>query len=224
MSTAKAIRLSDICPVSQQSYREDLVCALLQGIGLFLCVGAIAVLISLAGVDGDPWRVVSFSIYGATLIIVYLTSTLYHSARHVGRKRVLKLVYRSNIHLLIAGTYTPFALVTLNGGWGWSMFGIIWGLTVIGIALHLILRERFAPLSHLLYLAMGWLGVVACVPIMENLPLGGVVGLVLGGMVYSVGVIFYLWVRLPFNHLVFQLFVLAGTACFYFTFIFYVLF
>lgn len=220
----RAIRWWDTCPVSRQTYLEDLVCALLQGVSLFLCIGGVSVLISLAGVYGDAWQVVSFSIYGATLIIVYVSSTLYHAARHLGRKRFLKEVDHSNIHLLIAGTYTPFALVTLNGGWGWSIFGVIWGMSVAGIALRLIFRGRHAALSLVLYLAMGWLGVVAIVPLVEVLPLSGVMWLVLSGVIYSTGVIFYLWEKLPFNHVIWQVFVFSGSASFYFLIMFYVLF
>lgn len=220
----KALKFGEPCSVSRQTRIEDVVCALIQGVSTVLCVGGIATLVSLAGVYGDAWQIVSLSIYGATLIVVYLSSTLYHSARHIGRKRVLKLVDHANIHLLIAGTYTPFALVTLNGAWGWSLFGVVWGLTVVGIALKLIFGDRFGAVSVVFYLAMGWLVLIAIVPLIRSLPPGGLVWLVMGGLIYSIGVIFYLWERMPFNHAVWQLFVLLGSSCFYFVILFYVLF
>jgi hemolysin III len=221
---ATATKSGDVCPVSRQTYLEDLVCALIQGVSLLLCIGGIAVLVSLAGIHGDAWQVVSLSVYGATLIVVYLSSTLYHSARHVRRKRVFKLVDHSNIHLLIAGTYTPFALVTLSGAWGWSIFGLVWGLSVLGIAFKLVFGDRYTPVSITIYLAMGWVALIAVVPLIRSLPLSGLMWLVLGGVVYTSGVVFYLWEKMPFNHAVWQLFVLTGSTCFYFVIMFYVLF
>jgi len=155
---------------------------------------------------------------------VYGSSALYHFARDPTRKRVLKTVDHAIIHLLIAGTYTPFVLVTLQGGWGWSLFGVVWGLSVVGMALKVFAGDRFRILPLLIYLGMGWVGVVAAVPLFDKLGLGGVLWMVLGGSIYSAGVIFYLWDRLRFNHLVFQMFVLGGSVCFYFAIMFNVLF
>lgn len=219
----KPIDIGEVCPVSGRTRIEDVVCALFQGVSTVLCFGGIATLISLAGVFGDAWQIVSLSVYGATLVVAYLSSTLYHSARHIGRKRIFKLVDHATIHLLIAGTYTPFALVTLQGAWGWSLFGVVWGLSVVGIALKLIYRERYGTVAVALYLAMGWVVLVAIVPLYRNLPPSGLVFFVLGGIVYSVGLIFYFWESMPFNHAVWQMFVFTGSSCFYFVILFHVL-
>ena len=219
-----ALSLDDVCPVSKQTYLEDLVCAVFQAVTLALGIGAVATLLTLAGVFGNAWHNVSFSIYGATLIIVYLFSMLYHATRHPERKRVLKSVDHATIHLLIAGTYTPFALVTLGGGWGWSILGVVWGLAVVGIALQVAFGNRYRGVGVVLYLAMGWLMVIVIYPLVQSLPAWGVAWMVLGGLLFTGGVPFYLRKSLRFNHVVWHSFVLAGNACFYFVILFFVLF
>lgn len=215
--------LLDICPVSKQTYLEDLVCALVQVFGLALSIAGVSVLITLAGMNGDAWRIVSISIYGATLVIVYLSSTIYHGTRDKRRKLVLKVLDHANIHLLIAGTYTPFMLVTLKGAWGWSILGVIWGLSAVGYLLKVFLRDRYGSVSVIFYLFMGWIVVMAAGPLMGKLPLEGLAWFLAGGVTYSLGVIFYLLHKVRFNHAVWQVFVLGGSVCFYFAILFHVL-
>lgn len=215
--------LLDICPISKQTYLEDLVCSIVQVLGLVLAVGGIAVLVTLAGIKGEAWRISSFSIYGASLVIVYLSSTIYHGTQAQGRKAVLKVLDHANIHLLIAGTYTPFMLVSIRGAWGWSIFGVIWGLAVVGYLLKVSFRDRYGSVSAIFYLFMGWLIVVAAVPMIDKLPPQALVWMLVGGSIYSLGLIFFLLQKLRFNHAVWQVFVLSGSSCFYFAILLHVL-
>jgi hemolysin III len=184
--------------------------------------GAI-VLIVLAAIDGDAWKLVSVSIYGLTLVLLYTFSTLYHSVR--GRaKIVLRKLDHQSIYLLIAGSYTPFCLVTLRGPWGWSLFGVVWGLAVIGALQELwpIGKERI--LSVVLYVVMGWVALIAVVPLLGVLGLAGFAWVATGGLLYTLGIVFYaLEKRLPWAHGVWHLFVLAGSAAHYFAILHYVL-
>jgi len=210
------VATAERCPISRQFWVEDLVNSATHGVGLLLALGALPVLIVAASLYGNVWHIVSFSIYGATLVLMYGTSTIYHATRYVPRKRWLQVVDHSSVFLLIAGTYTPFTFVTLNGGWGWSLFGVVWGLSAVGIGLKTVLGDRFELISTLIYIALGWLCLVAIVPLVHNLPLGGLVWLFVGGVAYTAGTIFYLWERLPFNHAVWHLFVLTGSVCHFF--------
>lgn len=212
-----------ICPVSRNTRREDLACAYIQGSGLVLAIGGVATLLSLAGVYGDAAQIVSLSIYGATLIILYAFSAAYHASTRLKRKMWYRLVDHANIYLMIAGTYTPFTLSTLKGGWGWSLFGVVWGLAAAGIAFKLIFRNRYEWFSLALYLAMGWLIVIGIAPLSEKLATSGLVWLIAAGLAYTLGVPFYLWQRLPYHHAVWHLFVMAGSSSFYFVHLFYVL-
>ncbi len=171
----------------------------------------------MAAIAGDPWRIVSFSIYGLMLVLLYVFSTLYHSLR--GRaKDVLRKFDHCAIYLLIAGSYTPFALVSLRGAWGWSLFGVVWALAVLGIVQEVWLARGARVLSLLIYLLMGWLALVAVVPLWHALQPAGFAGLLAGGAFYSGGVFFYVNdERLRHGHGVWHLFVLAGSICHYFT-------
>jgi len=171
-----------------------------------------AILVVLASLQGDPWKIVSFSIYGTTLILLYLASTLYHSAR--GRaKQILQKMDHGAIYLLIAGTYTPFTLVTLRGPFGWTIFGIVWGLAVLGIALDAWHGERRRILPMVIYLVMGWLVVVVVRPLLKVLPMPGFLWLLAGGLLYTGGIIFYaLDKRMTFGHGIWHFFVLAGSV------------
>lgn len=187
------------------------------------CAG-LAWLVVLAAQQGDVWKLVSFSIYGATLVLLYLLSTLYHSIR--GRaKPVLARLDHSAIYLLIAGTYTPFTLVTLRGAWGWTLFGLVWGLAVLGIvvgALHRRETRRILPV--VIYIIMGWLVVIALKPLLFVLPHAGILWLLAGGLFYTVGIVFYaLGTRLRHAHGIWHLFVLAGSVCHYLAVVLYVL-
>lgn len=218
-----AIDRTAVCPVSHNTRREDLACAYIQGFSLILVLGGVATLVALAGVHGTTMQIVSLSIYGATLILLYAFSAIYHASSRLKRKMWYRVVDQSNIYLMIAGTYTPFTLHTLQGGWGWSLFGVVWGLAVIGITIKVLFRDRFRRFSLALYLCMGWLIVLGVVPLAERLATGGFAWLVAAGIAYTLGVPFYLWERLPYNHAVWHLFVLAGSSSFYFVHLFYVL-
>ncbi len=188
-----------------------------------LALPAAIVLIVLAAMEGDAWKVVSVSIYGFTLVLLYTFSTLYHSLR--GRAKIVfrKLDHQS-IYLLIAGSYTPFCLVTLRGPWGWSLFGVVWGLAVIGVLQELWPIGKGRILSVVLYIVMGWVALVAVVPLLGVLSAAGFAWVAAGGMFYTLGIVFYaLDERLPWAHGVWHLFVLAGSAAHYFAILHYVL-
>jgi len=185
-------------------------------------VGAI-VLVVLAAVGGDPWKVVGVAIYGVTLLLLYSFSTLYHSLR--GRaKNVLRELDHQSIYLLIAGSYTPFCLVTLRGPWGWSLLGIVWGLAVLGSLQELRPRNGARVLSVVIYLLMGWVVLVALVPLRQALGPAGFAWVAAGGLFYTVGIVFYaLDTRLTHAHGVWHLFVIAGSATHYVAILHYVL-
>jgi hemolysin III len=184
-------------------------------IGACLALVGLVVLVVLASRLGDPWKIVSFSIYGVTLVVLYVFSTLYHSVSGTSKK-VFQKIDHSAIYLLIAGTYTPFALVTLRGVWGWSLFGVIWGLALFGIVQDNLFTQGRRILSVVIYLLMGWLAIVVIRPLANALPGAGLVWLITGGLSYSIGVVFYaLDKRLRYGHEIFHVFVLAGSACHY---------
>jgi hemolysin III len=187
--------------------------ALTHGLGLILAIAALVWLVMAAASVDDSKAVVSAAIYGATLIFMFLASTLYHAIQHTTARTVLRQVDHLAILYLIAGTYTPFTLITLQGAWGWSIFGIVWGLTAIGTVLQCTSARHLKGLMVSLYLLMGWTVVIAIKPLMANLPSGGLTLLVAGGLAYSFGVIFYVNKRIPFNHAIWHLFVLAGAVC-----------
>jgi hemolysin III len=182
-------------------------------LGAALSVVALAFMVAYSSFDGSPYKIVSASIFGASMVALYAASTFYHISRHPDWKKFLRLVDHSCIYLLIAGTYTPFTLVTLRGGWGWSMFGIVWGLALAGVLFKVFLINRFHYLSVAIYLGMGWLGIVALGPVVSKLSVGGIAWIVAGGLAYTGGVAFYVWRSLPYHHAIWHLFVMAGTAC-----------
>lgn len=194
------------------SAAEELLHVTTHGLGAILSVAGLIALLPAAVRSGDPWKVASAAVYGATLFLLYLGSTLYHSARSSSWRRTARTLDHSSIYLLIAGTYTPFTLVTLRGAWGWTLFGIVWGLAVLGIAREALRTDRRKWLSIVLYLTMGWVIVLAAGPLVERLPAGGVRLLVAGGLAYTVGAAFYGLKRIPYMHAVWHLFVLAGSV------------
>jgi hemolysin III len=194
---------------------EEIVNSLTHGIGLVLSVAGFAVLLVQAAKNGTAWHIVGCTVYGCTLICLYLASTLYHGIPAPRLKRVLRIVDHSAIYLLIAGTYTPFLLVNLRGGWGWSLLGIIWGCAMAGIVFKLWFVDHFNLLSTLLYIAMGWLAVVAIKPLLAHVSAAGLEWLLAGGLAYTVGVVFYATRRIPYSHGIWHLFVLAGSFCHY---------
>jgi hemolysin III len=202
---------------------EETINAWTHGLGALLSLGGLVVLVILASRYGDAWRIVSCSIYGATLVLLFSSSTLYHSCRSERAKHICRIIDHASIYLLIAGTYTPFVLVSLRGGWGWSLFGVVWGLALAGIVFQVFFVSRFRVLQTLIYLAMGWLAVIAIKPLMTRVPLPGLIWLLAGGLSYTVGALFYLWKKLPYHHGIWHIFVLAGGVCHYFAILFYVL-
>lgn len=203
--------------------REEIASSVTHGVGVVLAIAGLAVLVAFATLHGDAWHVVSCSIFGAALILCFTTSTLYHSVQVERIKHLLRTLDHTAIFLLIAGTYTPFLLVNLRGPWGWSLFAVIWGLTFAGIALRLLLKGRLHGLVVSIYIAMGWIVVVAIQPMLERVGTGGLILLAAGGLAYTTGVIFYKWRRLPYNHAIWHGFVLAGAALHFFAVLFYVI-
>ena len=201
---------------------EELANTLTHGLGLVLGIAGLVLLVVSASLRGGGRAVVSCSVYGASLVLLYAASTLYHSARSPRARRVFKIVDHSSIYLLVAGTYTPFLLVTLRGAWGWSLFGVVWGLAVAGIVFKTLFVHRFRLLSTLLYVGMGWVILIAIRPLLRALPAGGLAWLLAGGLCYTGGVAFYLWKRLPYGHAIWHLFVLAGSLCHFFGVLLYV--
>jgi hemolysin III len=193
--------------------REEIAHAVTHGFGLVLSIAGVAVLMAAASVRGDAWHVVSCAVFGATLVLLYAASTLYHGVHHRRAKRVLQQLDHAAIFLLIAGSYTPFALVTLRGGWGWTLLALVWGLAVLGIALQIARRSTVSRPMVPIYLVMGWLALIAIGPLVRSLHSEGLALLFLGGIAYTLGVVFFAWRRLPYNHAVWHLFVLAGSAC-----------
>jgi hemolysin III len=184
-------------PDGSQTSGEELVNVITHGIGAAFGIAGLGALVVGAWRHSDVWRTASFIIYGSTLVLLYLASAFYHGARSPRSKRLLQFFDHTAIYLLIAGTYTPFTLVSLRGPWGWTMFGLIWGLAVTGILLNVFFFGRLGFISTILYLLMGWLVVIAIKPVMDAVSVRGLVWLVAGGGSYTVGVVFYAWHRLP---------------------------
>ncbi len=191
-------------------------------IGTCLAAAGLVVLAIFSARTGDAWKIVSISVYGATLVMLYLFSTLYHSLR--GRpKAIFQKFDHAAIYLLIAGTYTPFTLVTLRGAWGWTLFGVVWGLACLGLIQDIAFKKRQHVLSVAIYLVMGWFAVAALRPLTVVLPRMGILYLIAGGLFYTIGVVFYaLDGKIPYGHGFFHFFVLAGSACHYVTVLLYV--
>ncbi len=186
---------------------------LTHGLGAALSVAGLVVLVVAAVQRGDAWHITSSAIFGATLVLLYSASTVYHSFERASTRLLLQKFDHAAIFLLIAGTYTPFSLVTLRGPWGWSLFGVVWGLAVVGIVMKFWFAGRFNFISTLIYLGMGWLVMIAIKPLLALLPGAGLAWLLAGGACYSGGTIFYLWEKLPYHHAIWHLFVLGGSVC-----------
>lgn len=210
-------------PTSLYSLGEEIAHAITHGLGALLAIIGLTVLVARATLYGSTVHVVASSVFGATLVLMYTASTLYHSIPLPRAKKVLRIIDHSMIYFLIAGTYTPFTLVTLQGPWGWSLFGVTWGLALLGVAFKVVATGRYEKLSLVIYLAMGWCAVVATGPLLDRLATGGLLLTVAGGLAYSGGVIFYAWQRLRYHHAIWHLFVLAGSVLQYFAVLLYVL-
>ena len=203
-------------PLYEYSRKEEIANSVTHGIGAGLSVAGLTLLVVLAAIYGDIWRVVSFSIFGSTLVILYLASTLYHSFQKPRIKRVLRVLDHASIYLLIAGSYTPFLLVSMRGVWGWTMFGVVWALALLGVAFKVFFIGRYEVWATAAYVLMGWLCVIAFKEMLVKVPPGGVTFLITGGVMYTVGVVFYAWHKLPYNHAIWHLFVMGGSICHFF--------
>lgn len=205
------------------SVKEEVAHSVTHGVGLLLSVLGLVTLLVYSNQYGDAWHVVSSSIYGATLIALYASSTLYHAVTIPDLKKMLQKLDHAAIFLLIAGTYTPFTLVNLRGGWGWTLFGMVWSIAIAGMVMELIVSKRYQRVSLGLYLGLGWLVMIAIEPMLANVATGGLLLLLAGGLFYSLGVIFYVWKTLLYHHAIWHLFVLAGSACHFFAVFVYVI-
>ena len=207
--------------LKSQTLGEEIANSITHGVGIGLSVAALVILVVLASRRGDAWRIVSFSIYGATLILLYLSSTLYHGFVNPRIKNVFRILDHSAIYLLIAGTYTPVTLTLMRGAWGWTLFGLAWGIAIGGIIITALLLDRLKALLVLSYVVMGLLVVIAIKPMIQMVPQGMIIWLFIGGACYILGIIFYLWKRLPYHHPIWHLFVLGGSISHFLGILFY---
>ncbi len=201
---------------------EEIANTITHGIGAILSVAALILLLVFASMEGNPWHIVSVAIYGATMVLMYVSSTLCHGFPKGKMKDLFEIFDHSAIYLFIAGTYTPIMLVPLRGTLGWTLFGIVWGIAILGIVFKVFFVKRFVMLSTLFYILMGWLIILAWGPLTAELPAQGITYLVVGGVLYSIGSIFYVWRSFPFHHMVWHLFVLGGSLFHFFTIFFYI--
>ena len=201
---------------------EEIANAVLHGIGLGLSIAVLVALIILGRNNGNAWHIVSFSVYGSTLVLLYLSSTLYHSFPHGKAKDIFEIFDHSAIYLLIAGTYTPITLITLKGGFGWTIFGIVWGVTICGVLFKVFWIKRFVVLSTVFYMIMGVFILSAIKPILTNMNSTSIIFLFVGGASYLLGTIFFLWRKMKYHHAIWHLFVLGGSICHFFTMFFMV--
>ena len=202
---------------------EEVAHSVTHGAGLLAAVAGLVMLVTLAAATRDPWRVTACAIYASTLVALYAASTLYHALSATRARHVFRVLDHSAIFLLIAGTYTPFALVPLRGPWGWTLLAIVWSLAVAGVAMKAVFGARWPVVSTMLYICMGWTVLIALKPLVEHVPPGGIAWLAAGGLAYTGGVAFFAWTRLRYSHAVWHLFVLAGSVCHYIAVVLYVL-
>jgi hemolysin III len=205
---------------------EEVAHALTHGLGVVLAIAGLTVMVARATLYGNTWHIVGAAIFGTTLVLMYTASTLYHSipaAQLPNTKRILRIVDHSSIYLLIAGSYTPFTLVTLSGPWGWGLFVWTWGLALAGVVFKIFATGRFEKLSLAIYLGMGWCALVAVKPLLRSLETGGLLLMLAGGLAYTGGVVFYVWEKLRYHHAIWHGFVLAGSVLQYFAVLFYVI-
>ncbi|GEN34396.1 MULTISPECIES: PAQR family membrane homeostasis protein TrhA [Aneurinibacillus] len=203
--------------------KEEVANAITHGIGALFSIAALVWLLVAASESGTAWHVVSFAIYGVTMLLLYLSSTLVHSFPPGKVKDIFEICDHASIYLFIAGTYTPFLFLVIKGALGWTLFGVVWGMALAGVIFKMFFTKKFMYLSTVLYIVMGWLIVLAWQPLVAGLPFGGMVLLVVGGVLYTLGTVFYMWRGFPFHHAVWHTFVLAGTAAHFFGVFFYLL-
>lgn len=204
----------------EQTKSEEVTNAVLHGIGVGLSIAALVILIIFARLNGNISHTIGFSVYGTTLIVLYLSSTLYHSFSRVKIKKFLRIMDHSSIFLLIAGTYTPLTLISLQGNIGWILLAVIWSIALIGVFLKIVWFNQTAIASLVLYVVMGWLIIFAIKPLVASIDPIGIRLLILGGVLYTIGIIFYRLRQVRFSHAIWHLFVLAGSICHFFTMLF----
>lgn len=205
------------------SKQEELANSITHGIGAMLSIAALVILIVFSTLYGNAWHIVSFTIYGASMVILFMSSTLVHSFPEGKAKDLFEIFDHSSIYIYIAGSYTPFLLVVVKGPLGWSLFGIVWGMAIAGTVFKCFFVKKFLVSSTILYVVMGWLMVFAWKPLTNNLAPEGIIYLVIGGLSYTLGAIFYVWRGFKFHHAIWHLFVIAGSAALFFCILFYVL-
>lgn len=201
---------------------EEIASAITHGLGVIFSIVALVLLLMSATESGSSWNVTAVSVFGVSMILLYLFSTLMHAIPHPRAKRVLQVFDHAGIYLLIAGSYTPFALVSLHGTLGWTLFGIVWGVAILGIIWKLFSTGKYMWVSNVTYLALGWICIIAIRPLYASLGHQGFMLLLAGGIAYSVGIVFYVWQKLPFNHAIWHLFVLAGSVFIFLSILLYV--
>jgi hemolysin III len=210
-------------PWTHYTLSEEVANSVTHGIGALLSIAGLTLLVTLAVQQHNPLKIASFSIYGMSLVILHLASTLYHALRTPWVKRLFRIFDHCSIYLLIAGTYTPFLIIGLHDTQGFLLLGVVWGLAALGIIFQIAFKGWFGKLSLLPYLGMGWLMVIIFRKLIVNIPFNGFILLIAGGMAYMVGIIFYGWKKLTYHHAIWHLFVLAGSACHFFAILFYLL-
>ena len=196
---------------------EERANAILHGAGLVMAIAALAIMMVFACLYGNVMHIVTFAVYGSTSVLLYLASTLYHSFPQGKMKDLFEILDHACIFIFIAGAYTPFTLVSIKGTLGWTLFGIIWGIGIVGIVFKIFFVKKFVVLSTLLYIAMGWMAVFAVKPLLASMSIPGLILLLAGGLSYTFGTIFYIWRKLKYHHAIWHLFVLGGSICHFFT-------
>ena len=209
--------------IPRYSFGDELASSVIHGIGIALSIAGLAVLVAFAAKHGNALTVVACAVFGTSLVLLYTASTLYHSVSLAAAKPALRTLDHIAIYVLIAGTYTPFTLIALPGAWGWSLFTAVWTLALLGSGLELGLLRRYHKLSVLLYVGMGWIGMIAFEPLSHHLQAGGISLLIGGGLAYTLGVPFYLWRKLPYHHTLWHVFVLAGSVLHFLAVLLYVI-
>jgi hemolysin III len=208
-------------PERSLSTGEEIANSISHGLGLVAAIAVVPVLVMTALRGGSPAYVVGMSVFAASVVLLYLASTMYHALSHEKAKHLFRLLDHGAIFLLIAGTYTPFTLGVLRGPWGWTLLGLIWGLAVVGLTMKVIFGTRHSWVSIVLYVVMGWLVVIAIKPMLLLIPLPGLLLILAGGVAYTSGLTFFAAPRLRYNHFIWHLFVIAGTTCHFFAVLWY---
>ena len=209
--------------VNQFTLGEEVANAITHGVGMVFSIVGLVFLIIFSALYGSAWHVVSFTIFGASMVFLYTSSTLLHSLPKGRAKDIFEILDHSSIYFFIAGTYTPFLLIAVRGTLGWTLFGVVWGVAIAGTIFKVFFVKRFVLVSTILYVAMGWMIVLAWPMLTEQLARGGILLLIIGGLFYTLGAIFYVWRLFKFHHMVWHIFVLTATILHYFTILIYVL-